>query len=64
MTKLFLKALGFIILLTVLFGVALPFLISAKSTVAFIGGIILLLCVLVGLIYALERSLRNEKSGE
>lgn len=64
MTKVFFKAAAFFAVLALIFGVILPFLISAKSTLAVIGGIIVLVCFVGGLVYTLERSLRNEKSGK
>ncbi len=64
MTKVFFKAAAFFAVRALSFGVILPFLISAKSTLAVIGGILVLVCFVGGLIYTLERSLRNEKSGK
>jgi hypothetical protein len=64
MTKLVLKILIFLVVLASTFGFILPFLISAKSTFAVIGGLVLLAFLILGCVFALERSLFNEKSGE
>jgi len=64
MTKLVLKILIFLVVLASTFGFILPFLISAKETIAVIVGLDLLAYLILGCVFALERSLRNEKSGK